>query len=489
MAIRNLIFDYGGVITDLSLRASKDAFAALGLDVERLLGQFGHEGLFAAFEEGRIGEEEFYAALRAKSKLKIQNSEFKKAWCAMLLGVPERRLRMLEKLSREYNLALLSNTNAIHWQYSVEHFFTPLGFRPERVFRHLFLSYRMGLAKPCPEIFAEVLRKSGWRPEETLFIDDSEANCAAFARLGVHTLTPAEPDDWMPKAATIGFFDGVHRGHRCLIGQLRAEAERRGLASEVITFDRHPRLVLDDAYRPALLTTLDEKLRLLRETGVDLVRLLPFTRELAQRSAREFMREVLREQLNVRLLVMGYDHRFGHGGGTREEYAAWGREAGIEVLFADELGGEKTSSSVIRRRLGEGDVEGATRLLAHAFCLTGRVVRGRGVGHQIGFPTANLLPASDKLMPPRGVYAVSVTLTDGTLRAGMLNVGRRPTLHNGHDTTYEVHILDFEGDLYGQTLTVALRRRLRTEREFASIEELRAQLARDAQEARNALPA
>lgn len=487
MAIRNLIFDYGGVLVDLSLQRTEEAFTRLGFDVEGMLGQYGHEAMFADLEEGRIDEAAFYEALQAKSELRIKNSEFKMAWCAMLLGVPARRLRMLERLSQTYRVSLLSNTNAIHWRYSCERFFAPQGFRPEAVFDHLFLSYRMHTAKPSADIFEQVLRESGYRPEETLFIDDSGANCEAFARLGVHTFTPAEPDDWMPKAATIGFFDGVHRGHRCLIRQLAEAARERALPSLVITFDRHPRLVLDAAYLPALLTTLEEKRHFIGQTDADLLRVLPFTRELAALTAPEFMRKVLRERLNVKTLVMGYDHQFGHGGGTREEYVEWGREAGIEVLFAEEVEGEKTSSSVIRRRLAAGDVEGAAQLLGAPYRLTGTVAHGRGVGHQIGFPTANLLPPPDKLTPASGVYAVRVMLPSGQYKQGMLNIGRRPTLHNGSDVSYEVHVLDFSGSLYGETLSVELLRRLRPEQPFESLDALRAQLQRDAQEVRRLL--
>lgn len=291
------------------------------------------------------------------------------------------------------------------------------------------------------------------------------------------------------KVATIGFFDGVHLGHRCLISQVCDEARRRSMPSMVITFDQHPRKVLDADYQPQLLSTLAEKEALLRSTGVDVCHIMPFTRELSMLTAREFMQEVLRDQLGVRVLVMGYDHHFGHGGGSMEKYVAWGTEVGIEVVRAKELCRMKASSSIVRRHLAEGNVEEANSVLGYAYSLTGRVVEGRQMGHQLGFPTANLHPADDKLVPACGVYAVEVMMPGGEHRMGMLNIGQRPTLHNGTDTTYEVHILDYEGDLYGQTLTLSLRSRIRSEQTFASLQALSRQLALDAEETRRVLAA
>lgn len=511
--IRNLIFDFGGVIVDLDIQATVDAFARLGVDAHDFIGRTRHGGVFADLELGRISEDRFYDELKAMADelqmegqasgetnvpaskdTNVQTSgettsdvahnlspdNIRQAWCAMLRAIPRRRLDMLRRLSKRYHIAILSNTNDIHWGYSLSHFFLPQGFNPEaEVIEHVFLSQRLHMCKPNRNIFEEVLSRSGYKAEETLFVDDSAENCKAFAQLGVHTFTPEKPDDWMPKVATIGFFDGVHRGHKCLIQQVAHIATDRGLASMIVTFDNHPRKVLDDTYQPRLLSTLDEKRMLLDATEADTTRILPFTHELSQLTAREFMQEVLRDKLGVEILVMGYDHRFGHGGGTSEDYQRWGDEVGIEVIIADELEGIKASSSRIRHLIEEGDVEGANDLLGHPYMLSGPVVEGRQVGHQLGFPTANIMPETDKLIPARGVYAVWVTLPDGRRLMGMLNIGRRPTINNGMDTTLEVNILDFIGDLYGQTLSIELVKRMRQEKSFDTLDDLRKQLKMD----------
>ncbi len=285
--------------------------------------------------------------------------------------------------------------------------------------------------------------------------------------------------------ATIGFFDGVHRGHQCLIRQVRDEALRRGMRSLIITFDRHPREVFAPGDVPPLLTTAEEKMALLKATGVDDIYVLPFDKTMAALTAREFMQQVLKEQLGVEVLVIGYDHRFGkplssspHRGEGFLEYQEYGREMGIEVVQAQELEGEHVSSSVIRRALETGDVQWATQLLGRPYTWTGRVVHGHGVGHQLGFPTANLTTVdSEKMLPARGAYAVRVKSEEWA--AGMLNIGQRPTLDNGTDTSIEVHLFDFQGDLYGQFLTLSFIARLREERRFSSEAELTEQLKRD----------
>ena len=279
--------------------------------------------------------------------------------------------------------------------------------------------------------------------------------------------------------ATIGFFDGVHRGHLCLIQQLLEEARKRGLKSLLVTFDRHPRTVVSPGHVPTLLTTLEEKEGLLRRTGVDEIAVLPFTHEMSCLSAREFMEQVLRRELNVQVLILGYDHAFGHGGGSLNDYMRWGKETGIEVLRAHELEDVMVSSSKCRRLLEAGDVKGAAEMLGRPYSLSGEVVRGFHVGHELGFPTANLQADADKLIPAYGAYAVWATLEDGERHGGMLNIGNRPTIGNGETMSIEVNLLDYEGDLYGQRMTVEFVGRLRDERRFASRDELMQQLAQD----------
>ncbi|MCD8266490.1 MAG: riboflavin biosynthesis protein RibF [Prevotellaceae bacterium] len=283
-------------------------------------------------------------------------------------------------------------------------------------------------------------------------------------------------------AATIGFFDGVHLGHRCLLGQLCAVARERGLGSLVVTFDRHPRQVFG-GYVPRLLTTTEEKLPLLRSAGVSDIRVLRFDLALSRLSAREFVRK-MRDEMGVRCLVMGYDHRFGHDGGAGLDYSSIANEEGVELLRARELDGLKASSSAARRCLEAGDVEGAGKVLGYAYRLGGRVVHGKGVGRQLGFPTANLDVPEEKLVPACGVYAVRAELRDGGSHAAMLNIGNRPTMRDGGAVSVEVHLLDFVGDLYGETLSVELVSRLRGERRFCDAGALAAQLRDDALQVR-----
>ncbi len=284
------------------------------------------------------------------------------------------------------------------------------------------------------------------------------------------------------RVATIGFFDGVHLGHLCLFRQVADLAESVGAERVVVTMWPHPRAVLQPESRPKLLTTLDEKLALLQRTGIERVEVLPFDLELSRLSARNFMADVLRGRLAIDTLVMGYDHRFGHGGGTMAQYAEWGRELGIEVIQAAPLHGERVSSSAIRRRLEAGEVEAAAAMLGRPYELGGTVVDGYKVGRTLGFPTANVLPQDDKLVPGNGVYAVWAILPDGNCHKGMLNIGKRPTL-DGETVSIEVHLLGFSGNLYSQPLRLLFMHRLRDEVRFASLEELQAQLRRDAEEA------
>ena len=291
----------------------------------------------------------------------------------------------------------------------------------------------------------------------------------------------------VPCVASIGFFDGVHRGHLCLIRQLLDEAKSRDMSSMLVTFDRHPRTVVSPGHVPVLLTTLEEKEQLLRQTGVDKIVVLPFTWEMSQLSAREFMEQVLREELNVRVLVLGYDHVFGHGGGSLNDYMRWGEETGIEVVRGHELADVMVSSSKCRRMLEQGDVDGVREMLGRSYALSGEVVRGFHVGHELGFPTANMQPDSEKLLPANGAYAVWVALADGSRHGGMLNIGNRPTIGNGEAISVEVNLMDYEGDLYGQRIIVSFEQRLREERRFASRDELMNQLAQDEAQARRFL--
>ena len=287
--------------------------------------------------------------------------------------------------------------------------------------------------------------------------------------------------------ATIGFFDGVHRGHQCLVSQVCRLAHEHSCPSLVITFDKHPRQVLHADYIPQLLSTLTEKKALLMASGIDRLEVLPFTVELSRLTALQFMQQVLRDQLQVKTLVMGYDHRFGCGGGEFADYVEWGRQTGIDVVLAHELDDVKVSSSRIRRFLAEGDVRQANMLLGYPYALQGVVMSGHQVGRHIGFPTANLNVQEDKLLPALGVYAVRVRVEDEASYDGMLCIGHRPTLNNGDELSVEANLFDFSGDLYGKKVKLMLVDRLRDEQSFPSVQALQQQLEQDAAHARRAL--
>lgn len=288
----------------------------------------------------------------------------------------------------------------------------------------------------------------------------------------------------MPElVATIGFFDGVHRGHRFLIDRVIEEAQRSGMSSAVITFDRHPREVLQTDYQPDLLSTLDEKLLLLSKTHVDNTVVLHFDASLAALTAHDFMRDVLQGQLKVRKLIIGYDNRFGHNRSEGfDDYVRYGKELGIEVIRADAFLPDdvRVSSSVIRTCLREGRVEDANRLLGYDYTIESRIVSGYQNGRKMGFPTANLdVTRCQQLLPAPGVYAVLVRLKDSVgWKRGMMNIGHRPTF-NGTTTSMEVNLFNFSGNLYGQELLVSFISKIRDEHKFDSIEALAEQLQHD----------
>lgn len=293
----------------------------------------------------------------------------------------------------------------------------------------------------------------------------------------------ADMEAMKPSVATIGFFDGVHRGHRYLVKHVMEVAHEQGMESTVITFDRHPREVLHNGFQPRMLSTFDEKIVLLSKTGVDNCVVLPFDEQMAALSAHDFMAKVLCDRLKVKTLIIGYDNRFGHNRNEGfDSYARYGREMGMDVLQGQAfvLNGVNVSSSVIRSFLQEGEVEMAERCLGYPYTIIGKVVEGEHVGTDIGFPTANLqVLDSNKLIPVAGVYAVKVRLEHSMeMKHAMMNIGNRPTF-DGKKTTLEVNIFRFEGELYGEKLGVAFIHRLRAEQKFKSPAELVVQLKKD----------
>lgn len=296
---------------------------------------------------------------------------------------------------------------------------------------------------------------------------------------------------------TVGSFDGVHRGHHAVLEEIVRRARRRGTVSVVVTFDPHPLEVVNPPAAPRLLTLPAERERLLRAAGVDRVVTLPFTAALARLGPDEFIRDVLRAEVGMEELVLGYDHGFGRGrAGDVDTVRRIGAADGfaVDVVDAVREDGQPISSTLIRTAVAHGDLALAERWLGHRYGALGTVERGAGRGRTIGVPTINLpVPDGRKLLPPDGVYAVWVTMEGtgmgeggGSTFGGMMNQGPRPTF-GVSERGLEVHLFEFEGDLVGRTVWVEWGRRLRDVQVFASREALVEQLARDRAAARESL--
>ncbi len=293
---------------------------------------------------------------------------------------------------------------------------------------------------------------------------------------------------------TIGTFDGVHRGHQAVLAEVTQRARARELASVLVTFDPHPLEVVNPAAAPRLLTVTDEKRELVAEQGIERFVVLPFTPAVAQLDAEAFVRRLC-DEYAMRELVMGHDHGFGRGrAGDLELVRRLGaaQQFGVTVVDAVRDDGQPVSSTLIRTAIAHADLDAAARWLGRPYGIRGRVVRGAGRGRTIGVPTVNLEPPDPrKLLPPDGVYAVRVTIGGGDAGAGrrfggMMNQGPRPTFGE-KIRTLEVHLFDFAGELYGETIAVDWVRRLREVQAFASREALVAQLERDRQAAQATL--
>ncbi len=308
---------------------------------------------------------------------------------------------------------------------------------------------------------------------------------------------PAEFPNLSNAVVTSGTFDGVHVGHQQILRRLCEVAEHSGGPAVVITYWPHPRLVLGPpASHPELLelrllSTLEERAAKLAEFGVDYLLVVPFTKEFAAWTSEEYIQQILLRTVGTRKLVIGYDHRFGknrEGGFDYLSQHAGRYGMSVEEIPREDVDAVGVSSTRIRRALESGDVATANRYLGYQYPLTGTVVQGRQLGRTIGWPTANIECAEPlKLIPARGVYAVLATTAAGTHHPAMLNIGVRPTVGGDLAQTVEAHLLDFEGDLYEQLLTVQFVARLRDEQKFNGLDELKAQLALDAEAARAAL--
>lgn len=285
---------------------------------------------------------------------------------------------------------------------------------------------------------------------------------------------------------TVGTFDGVHRAHAEIIREVVTRARMREGRSVVVSFDPHPKQVVGAHPESVeLLTTIDERVALIRDLGVDVLLLLEFTYAFSRISPEEFYRTFIVEGTGLDEVIVGYDHMFGRDRAAGiDELVKMGKRFGFSVFAVHPftVGGETVSSTAIRAALGAGAVERAALFLGRPYALEATVVPGDGRGKTLGFPTANLLPVSPlKVVPADGVYAVAVTV-GAEERPGMMNIGRRPTVREGEPRTLEVHLLDFDRDIYGTRLTVSFLRRLRDEKKFASLSDLVRQLAEDREE-------
>ena len=296
---------------------------------------------------------------------------------------------------------------------------------------------------------------------------------------------------------TIGAYDGVHRGHREVIATMQRIAADRNYATAVVTFDRHPASVVRPQSAPRLLTDLDQMLELLEETGVDYALVVHFDEERSKESAEDFVREVLVGCLNAKLVVVGADFHFGHRRrGNVPMLEEMGRELGFEVIGLELVGQdgapardeEQVSSTAIRRALVAGDVALAHKLLGREHEIRGTVERGDARGREWGFPTANVAVPDDILLPADGIYAGWYERPNGERIATAISLGRRPTVYEAQPyRLLEAHLLDWDGDLYGETARVRFVERLRDELKFDSVDALLEQIERDCDEARRRL--
>jgi riboflavin kinase / FMN adenylyltransferase len=298
---------------------------------------------------------------------------------------------------------------------------------------------------------------------------------------------PPVPPEAPPSAVALGVFDGVHLGHRAILGLAVSRAGEAEMRSVACTFDPHPMEVLHPGRAPLSITTLEERLALIEGCGLDATVVLPFTRDLAAMEPEAFVKDVLVTHLGARDVVVGFNHRFGRGArGDAALLRSLGERLGFRTHVAEPLmaDGVAVSSTEIRAALQRGDLAVASRLLGRSYTLSGTIGHGAGRGRTLGFPTANVVPTRPVLVAP-GVYACTAEVAGRKERA-VVNVGVRPTF--GETTlAVEAYLLDFSGDIYGQTMTLTFVSRVREERRFPSVDALRAQIEADAAEARRRL--
>ena len=294
------------------------------------------------------------------------------------------------------------------------------------------------------------------------------------------------------RVIAVGFFNGAHLGHAALLRRTVEEAQKRGATPAVFTFDRPPKEVVTGIPCPLIASPEDRRGLMERLFGIRDVLMVPFDDEMRTTAWDDFITDILVERFHAVHVVAGHDHHFGHkNAGTPELLAQKCREMGIgcDIIPKVEVDGITVSSTYIRRLVEMGQMERAAEYLGHPHTLTGRVAHGRGIGSTRLFPTANLTVPPHVLVPGHGVYVTRVYLPEGDSYAAVTNVGTRPTVNNGSDVTVEASLLDFDRDLYGQTIRLELFEHLRDEIRFDSLDALKAQIAADAQRVRELFPA
>lgn len=288
-----------------------------------------------------------------------------------------------------------------------------------------------------------------------------------------------------PTVVTIGTFDGVHIGHQKIIKRLINTGKMEGLKSVILTFFPHPRMVLQKDSSIKLINTIKERHDILDALGLDYLLIKEFTQEFSRLSAEDFVKEILVGKINAKKVIIGYDHRFGRNRSADiNDLKAFGETYGFEVeeISAQDINDVAVSSTKIRTALIKGEIHKANTYLGYNFMLTGVVTKGKGLGKQLGYPTANIDIAEDyKIIPKHGSYIIS-SVIDEAVVYGMMNIGMNPTV-NGTKETIEVHFFDFQKDIYGETIQIDLLHRIRNEEKFESVEALKLQLAKDKERA------
>lgn len=284
---------------------------------------------------------------------------------------------------------------------------------------------------------------------------------------------------------TIGTFDGVHLGHVEILKSVIEKAKKKGSESFAVTFDPHPRIIVSENYRLMLLTSLEEKKKIFEKIGIDNLLVINFTKEFSKLSAEEFLKNYICKNIKLNEVIIGYDHKFGKNrDGDEEEVKRIAKQIGFEVSTCNavKVGGEEVSSTKIRKALLGGELDLANKYLGRYYTFNGKIIKGEQRGREIGFPTANIDPRNaNKLIPKSGVYTIKCDYNN-TEYFGVMNIGERPTFSDEKKKLVEVHLFDFEDDIYEREIKVYLLKRLRDEKKFNDVDELIAQINKDVKE-------